>query len=140
MSRYRTGEPLVFGLATLLVLVHALDDAFVHPGAGLGLGQHALAGAIALAASIGAPARVPVAAPGLRAALAFSFGGLAIVNGALAPDPHREVRRGWRATSPARSPSPGASCSWGWRSRSRGATAAPDPGPGSAAPWPCRRS
>jgi uncharacterized protein len=83
MSRYRTGEPLVFALATLLVLVHALDDAFVHRGPGLGLGQHALAGAIALAASIAALLAFPSLRPGLRAALAFSFGGLAIVNGAL---------------------------------------------------------
>jgi hypothetical protein len=83
MSRYRTGEPFVFALATLLVLVHALDDAFVHRGPGLGLGQHALAGAIALAASIAALLAFPSLRPGLRAALAFSFGGLAIVNGAL---------------------------------------------------------
>jgi hypothetical protein len=83
MSRYRTGEPLVFGFATLLVLVHALDDAFLHPGAGLGLGQHARAGTIALAASIGALLAFPSLRPGLRAALAFTFGGLAIVNGTL---------------------------------------------------------
>ena len=83
MSRYRTGEPLVFALATLLVLVHALDDAFVHRGAGLGLGQHALAGAIALVASIAGLLAFPSLRPGLRAALAFSFGGLAIVNGTL---------------------------------------------------------
>jgi uncharacterized protein len=83
MSRYRSGEPLVFGLATLLVLVHALDEAFLHRGPGLGLGQHALAGAIALAASIAGLLAFPSLRPGLRAALAFSFGGLAIVNGAL---------------------------------------------------------
>jgi hypothetical protein len=83
MSRYRTGEPLVFALATLLVLAHALDDAFVHRGPGLGLGQHALAGAIALAASLAGLLAFPSLRPGLRAALAFSFGGLAIVNGTL---------------------------------------------------------
>ena len=83
MSRYRTGEPLVFALATVLVLAHALDDAFVHRGAGLGLGQHALAGAIALAASIAGLLAFPSLRPGLRAALAFSFGVLAIVNGTL---------------------------------------------------------
>ena len=83
MSRYRTGEPLVFAVATLLVLVHALDDAFVHPGAGLGLGQHALAGAIALVASIAGLLAFPSLRPGLRAALAFTFGVLAIVNGTL---------------------------------------------------------
>ena len=63
--------------------MHALDDAFLHRGAGLGLGQHALAGAIALAASIAGLLAFPSLRPGLRAALAFSFGGLAIVNGAL---------------------------------------------------------
>src|SRR5918994_7159855 len=83
MTRHRSGEALVFGLATLLVLVHALDDAFVHRGAGLGLGQHALAGAIALAASIAGMLAFPSLRPGLRAALAFSFGVLAIVNGTL---------------------------------------------------------
>jgi hypothetical protein len=83
VSRYRSGEPLVFGLATLLILVHALDDAFLHRGPGLGLGQHALAGAIALAASIAGLLAFPSLRPGLRGALAFAFGGLAIVNGAL---------------------------------------------------------
>ena len=72
-----------FTVATLLVLVHALDDAFVHRGAGLGLGQHALAGLIALAACVAGVLAFPALRPGLRAALAFSFGGLAIVNGAL---------------------------------------------------------
>jgi hypothetical protein len=76
-------ERRIFTVATLLVLVHALDDAFVHRGAGLGLGQHALAGAISLAASVAALLAFPSLRPGLRAAVAFTFGGLAIVNGAL---------------------------------------------------------
>jgi uncharacterized protein len=83
MSRLRSGEALVFAAATALALVHALDDAFVHRGPGLGLGQHALAGAIAIAAGIGGVLAFPSLRPGLRAALAFSFGGLAIVNGML---------------------------------------------------------
>jgi hypothetical protein len=83
MSRIRSGEALVFGVATLLALAHALDDAFVHRGHGLGLGQHALAGAIAVAAAIAGVLAFPSLRPGLRAMLAFSFGGLAIVNGAL---------------------------------------------------------
>jgi uncharacterized protein len=83
MSRYRSGEPLIFGLATLLVLAHALDDAFVHRGPGIGLGQHALAGAIALVAAVGGLLAFPSLRPGLRAALAFCFGALAIVNGTL---------------------------------------------------------
>jgi hypothetical protein len=36
-------EALVFSAFTVLISVHALDDAFVHRGPGLGLGQHALA-------------------------------------------------------------------------------------------------
>ena len=83
MSRLRSGEALVFGVATLLALVHALDDAFVHRGPGLGLGQHALAGLIALAAGIAGVLAFPALRPGLRAALAFAFGGLALVNGML---------------------------------------------------------
>ena len=84
MSRgFGSRESLVFGAATLLVLVHALDDAFVHRGPGLGLGQHALAGLIAVAACVAGVLAFPSLRPGLRAALAFSFGGLAIVNGTL---------------------------------------------------------
>jgi hypothetical protein len=77
------GETLVFGGASALALLHALDDAFVHRGPGLGLGQHALAGAIAVVAAVLAVAAFPRLRPGLRAALAFAFGGLAVVNGAL---------------------------------------------------------
>jgi pimeloyl-ACP methyl ester carboxylesterase len=73
----------VFTAAAAVALVHALDDAFVHRGAGLGLGQHAPAGLIALAATIAAIAAFPRSRPGVRAALAFTFGGLALVNGML---------------------------------------------------------
>jgi pimeloyl-ACP methyl ester carboxylesterase len=79
----RSGEATVFAVAVALALVHALDDAFVHRGPGLGLGQHALAGLIAVAAGVGAVLAFPSLRPGLRAALAFSFGGLALVNGML---------------------------------------------------------
>ena len=83
MSRLRSREAGVFAAATLLALVHAIDDAFVHRGPGLPLGQHALAGAIAIAAAVAGVAAFPSLRPGLRAALAFSFGGLALVNGTL---------------------------------------------------------
>jgi hypothetical protein len=83
MSRYLTGTAPVFGCATVLALVHALDDAFVHRGPGLGLGQHALAAAIAVAAGVAGVLAFPRLRPGLRAGLAFSFGGLALVNGLL---------------------------------------------------------
>ena len=83
MSRRRSGETLVFTGAVLLSVVHALDDAFWHRGSGLGLDQHALAGAIAAAAALAGIALFPRLRPGLRAALAFFFGALAVVNGAM---------------------------------------------------------
>jgi predicted alpha/beta hydrolase len=73
----------VFSIAVLVALVHALDDAFVHRGPGLGLGQHALAGLLALVSAIAALVAFPRLRPGLQAALAFSFGALALVNGAM---------------------------------------------------------
>jgi uncharacterized protein len=81
MSRLRSGEAAVFAAASILALVHAMDDAFLHRGPGLGLGQHALAGLIAIVAGIAGVIAFPSLRPGLRAALAFSFGGLALVNG-----------------------------------------------------------
>ena len=83
MTGYRSAEARVFGVATLVSLVHAIDDAFVHRGPGLGLGQHALAGAISIAAALGGIAAFPSLRPGLRSALALAFGGLACVNGVL---------------------------------------------------------
>jgi uncharacterized protein len=81
VSRYRSGEALVFGTAVAVLLVHALDDAFVHRGSGLGLGQHALAAGISAGACVAAVVAFPSLRPGLRSALAFAFGGLACVNG-----------------------------------------------------------
>jgi fermentation-respiration switch protein FrsA (DUF1100 family) len=83
MTRHRSGEALVFGVATVLILVHALDDALVHRGPGLGLGQHALAAAISIGAGLAGALAFPSLRPGLRAALAFAFGALACVNGML---------------------------------------------------------
>jgi len=82
-GRYRAPEALVFFAATAASLVHALDDAFVHRGAGLGLGQHALAGTIALVAAVVAVLAFPSLRPGLRSGLSFGFGVLALVNGML---------------------------------------------------------
>jgi uncharacterized protein len=76
-------EARVFAVATAFILVHALDDAFVHRGAGLGVGQHALAAAISVAAGVAGVLVFPSLRPGLRAALALVFGGLACVNGML---------------------------------------------------------
>jgi hypothetical protein len=78
-----SSQTLVFRVAAGLALVHALDDAFVHRGPGLGLGQHALAGGVALVGAVAAMVAFPRLRAGWRAALAFSFGGLALVNGML---------------------------------------------------------
>jgi uncharacterized protein len=83
MSRHRSGEGLVFSLATLLILVHALDDALVHRQPGVGIGQHALAVAVTLGAAMAGAIAFPFLRPGLRAWGAFGFGALALVNGAL---------------------------------------------------------
>src|SRR5919108_2072802 len=82
-GRYRSPEALVFAGATAAGLVHGLDDAFVHRGPGLGLGQHAVAGALALIAAVAGVVAFPRLRPGLRTALAFGFGTLALVNGML---------------------------------------------------------
>ena len=73
----------VFTAAVAAAMVHALDDAFVHRGAGLGLGQHALAGLIALVVGAAAIAAFPRLGPGWRAALAAALGAMAVVNGML---------------------------------------------------------
>src|SRR3954454_20705486 len=79
--RARSAEALVFSVATVVALLHALDDAFLLPGGGVPLTQHALAASIALVASVVAVLRFPSLRPGIRAAVAFTFGVLAAVNG-----------------------------------------------------------
>ena len=51
---YRSREALVFSVATAVALIHALDDAFLHRGAGVGLGQHALGALISFLGAVGA--------------------------------------------------------------------------------------
>jgi hypothetical protein len=83
-ARWRgSGEALVFGGAMAVAIVHALDDAFLHRGPGVALGQHVLAAALALGLGLAAVAVFPSLRPGLRAALAFLLGSLAVVNGAM---------------------------------------------------------
>ena len=76
-------ETLVFRAATALALLHALDDAFLNRQPGVGVGQHALAALVALAAGVGALVGFPRLRPGFRAAISLVFGVFAIVNGAL---------------------------------------------------------
>jgi hypothetical protein len=83
MSRHRRGDALIFRIASALVLVHALDDAVVGRQPGIGVGQHLLAAVIAIVAGSAGAVAFPSLRPGLRATLAFAFGGLALVNGLL---------------------------------------------------------
>ena len=76
-----SGEALVFSAATVVALLHAFDDAFLHRQPGLGIGQHALAAAIAAVGALAAILAFPSLRSGLRAGLALTFGSLAIVNG-----------------------------------------------------------
>src|SRR5215210_767490 len=79
--RARSAEALVFSVAAVVALLHALDDAFLLPDGGVPLTEHALAASIALVASVLAVVRFPSLRPGIRAAVAFTFGVLAAVNG-----------------------------------------------------------
>jgi dienelactone hydrolase len=79
--RRRSREAVVFSAAAALALAHAFDDAFLLPGADVGLGQHALAAAIALISTVAAVVAFPSLRPGVRAAIAFTFGVLALTNG-----------------------------------------------------------
>ena len=76
-------EALVFRVALGIAALHAVDDALLHRQPGVGAGQHLLALALALAGAGAAAVAYPRLRPGVRAALAFAFGGLALVNGAL---------------------------------------------------------
>jgi dienelactone hydrolase len=73
----------VFVTATLGALVPGVLAGSPPPGPGLGLGQHALAALVALAAGVAAIAAFPRLRPGLQAGLAFTFGLFALVNGAM---------------------------------------------------------
>jgi dienelactone hydrolase len=79
--RTRTAEALVFSGAAAVALLHAFDDAFLLPGGGVPLTQHALAFGIALVATVLAVVRFGSLRPGVRSAIAFTFGVLAVVNG-----------------------------------------------------------
>jgi uncharacterized protein len=79
--RARPTEALVFTAASVFALLHAFDDAFLLPRPGVPVTQHALAAAIALAATLAAVIAFPLLRPGVRAALAFTFGLLAALTG-----------------------------------------------------------
>jgi hypothetical protein len=79
----RVTEATVFTAATGVAALHALDDAFLHRQPGVGLGQHALAAALALAGAAAAIYAFPRVRPSARALIAFLFAVLATVNGAM---------------------------------------------------------
>jgi fermentation-respiration switch protein FrsA (DUF1100 family) len=79
----RSREALVFGAATSLALIHALDDAFVHREPGVGAGQHAIAAGIALIAAVAAIVGYRSLRPSVRAAVSLVFGAAAGINGSL---------------------------------------------------------
>jgi uncharacterized protein len=79
----RAPQTAIFSAAIGVALLHALDDAFLHRQPGVGLGQHALAAAVSLVLGLGAIYAFPFVRPAARSAMAFFFGALAIVNGAL---------------------------------------------------------
>jgi len=79
----RSPEVVAFSAAIGVALVHALDDAFLHRGPGVGLRQHALAAVVSLVLGLGAIYAFAFLRPAARAAVAFFFGALAIVNGML---------------------------------------------------------
>jgi hypothetical protein len=76
-------ESVIFRSATLVALLHGLDDAFVSRQPGVALGEHAVAAAVAVVAAVAAIATFDRLRPGWRAALALTFGVLAVANGAL---------------------------------------------------------
>jgi hypothetical protein len=79
----RSPEAIVFGVATAIGVLHALDDAFFRREPGVGLGQHALGAAVTLALAVAAVYAFPRARPAVRSALALLFGAAATVNGML---------------------------------------------------------
>jgi dienelactone hydrolase len=79
--RKRSAEAVVFSAAAALALAHAFDDAFLLPRGGVPVTQHALAAGIALVATVLAIVRFESLRPGVRAAIAFTFGALALPNG-----------------------------------------------------------
>ncbi len=79
----RSRETLVFAGAIAVALVHALDDAFLHRGAGVDLGQHVFGMVVSLLLAVGAVWAFPRVRPLARSAMSAFFGGAALVNGAM---------------------------------------------------------
>jgi len=76
-------ETRVFGVATAVCVLHAIDDAFIGRQPGDGLGRHALAGVLSVAIGALAAFAFPRVRPGVRTALAVTLGVPALLNGAM---------------------------------------------------------
>ena len=131
-------EALVFAAATELALVHALDDA-VRPSPARRRPSIAMRSPLGLALNLGIAAILLFARmrAGLRAGVAFAFGGLAVDQRRAARDPRRQPRhdRQRRDRRPRRRGRTGAR-----RARRVHPVAPPRrPRTGAPAPSPCRR-
>jgi len=78
-----THERLLFRIATAIVVVHVLADAFVFLQPGVGGGRHLLRGLLPAALLVLAAALYPRLRPGLRASVALVVGALAVVWGGI---------------------------------------------------------
>jgi uncharacterized protein len=74
-------ELLVFRAATLLGLLHALDDAVLHRQPGVAVGQHLIGLAVAVGVTGMAVATFPFVRAGVRAGVALVLGAFTLVNG-----------------------------------------------------------
>jgi dienelactone hydrolase len=77
-------DRLIFSTATAVIVLHVLVDAFVAPEPGVPRDDHLLAGLVPTAVALAAIAIYPRLRPGLRAAVALTFGVLALVGGSIA--------------------------------------------------------
>ena len=100
-------EALLFRGAALVALLHALDDAFVHRGPGVGFGAHAVAGVVAVVAAVAAVLRFERLRPGLRASVAGTPVERAVAPSATsARSPPRFAATSISTSAPVESPMP----------------------------------
>ena len=125
-------ETLIFGGATGLALLHALDDAFLNRQPGVGPSQHALAALAVVGVGITGALIFRFLRPSLQSALALLFGVFAFLNGVLHLL-HGAAASRPVATSPACSQRRRVLCSWHSESRFPGDNAAKVRQPGGVA-------
>ena len=74
-------EWLVFAAATCVLVLHVLDDSFVHREPGIGVLHHLVPALVVLAVAAAGVVAYPFARPGIRCGLALVFGALGLVGG-----------------------------------------------------------